>query len=63
MAYLFIYSGAAFVLTAGLAWSAVSSRSEFITYCFGYVMGVVMLMFITVGISFLIFGNHAETQI
>jgi hypothetical protein len=33
VAYLFIYSGAAFIITAGLAWSAVASRSEFVTYC------------------------------
>ena len=33
IAYVFIYTGAAFILVAGLAWSAYAARSEFVTYC------------------------------
>lgn len=63
MAYILMYTGAGLLLTAGMGWSAAASKSEFVTYCFGWLSCVMMSCFLGMGISLFLVQSNVRTEI
>lgn len=48
-------------MTAAMAWASVASKgNEFVTYCFGYLTMVLMLLFICIGSSLIIIYKNVR---
>lgn len=60
MSFTLLYTGAGLIFTAGVGWSAVASKNEMLTYCFGYMSLIVTLIFTCIGINLLMVDSHVN---
>eukprot|EP00352_Strombidinopsis_acuminata_P006338 CAMPEP_0176358438 /NCGR_PEP_ID=MMETSP0126-20121128/15553_1 /TAXON_ID=141414 ORGANISM="Strombidinopsis acuminatum, Strain SPMC142" /NCGR_SAMPLE_ID=MMETSP0126 /ASSEMBLY_ACC=CAM_ASM_000229 /LENGTH=56 /DNA_ID=CAMNT_0017712605 /DNA_START=153 /DNA_END=323 /DNA_ORIENTATION=+ len=53
-----VFSGAALIFTSGLGWTAAYSKSHCVSFCFGYLSMVIMLVYVSLGAALLVVKNN-----